>query len=200
MPARCSVCVHPERKAIDHALISGLVSERQTARDHGINVSSVQRHKRRHLAALLTPGGAKDPSMRAHAASVRAAKGAKEAHLATYAEGIAADVGALRTKALELGAKAEESKDYRTALMAVRELTRLVELLHRVTVDDRRDARDVALHPAWQRLQHALLTALGPYPEAQGAVIIAIQNELNAHAGPLPGGTTALGVPMGGPA
>lgn len=84
--------------------------------------------------------------------------------------------------------------------MAVRELTRLVELLHRVQVDDRRDSKDVALHPAWQRLRHALLSALAPFPEAQGAVIIAIQNELLAKAGPLPGGMTAEGEGSGGPA
>ena len=177
MAQLCSVCAHPERKAIDSALVSGQVSNRSVAKSYGLSYPSVRRHLAAHLVAQV-------------------AKRVQEA--SSYTDAIAADVNALREKALSLGAKAEASKDYRTALMAVRELTRLVELLHRVKLDDSRDARDVAMHPAWQRLRHALLTALGPFPEAQGAVIIAIQNELNAHAGPLPGGMIAEGVPEGG--
>lgn len=162
------------------------------AKAHGLNVSSVHRHRIKHLGALLKAVPSGGHPLNQHAQSVRGASAAIQAEQASYTAGIAADVGALRVKCLELGLKAEQSKDYRTALMAVRELTRLVELLHRVQVDDRRDAQDVASHPAWQRLQQALLGALGPFPEARGAVLIAIQNALTSRIPADPGGTRAL--------
>lgn len=55
MPMTCSVCVHPQRQAIDAVLATGLLSLRHIAAQYGFeNHSSIARHKRQHLIRTLT--------------------------------------------------------------------------------------------------------------------------------------------------
>ena len=55
MPRRCTVCVHPDRKAIDVALIDGTaVSTLSNA--YGLGYESLRRHRDNHLPASLVRG------------------------------------------------------------------------------------------------------------------------------------------------
>lgn len=130
-----------------------------------------------------------------HGETLRSVVAGNLARDADYVASLFADVDQLRLKALQLGEKAEKKSDLKTALLAVRELTRLVELQHRMHVEDRRDAAEVQRHPAWQRLQSALLSALREHPDAQASVIAAIASVLGAQGSP-PGGM--LGPPPSG--
>ena len=51
--SRCTVCRHPQRNEIDHALIGG-ASERSTAKRFDVSSGSIHRHKTAHLPISLT--------------------------------------------------------------------------------------------------------------------------------------------------
>jgi hypothetical protein len=48
MPRPCSICIHPQRQAIDHALITG-EAFRNMAPRFGTSVTALHRHKHEHL-------------------------------------------------------------------------------------------------------------------------------------------------------
>lgn len=73
MPQVCTVCAHPERVAIDTALVAG-TSNRRVAAQFNISESGVRRHKAEHLTQLL----AKAPPEPAHADALRAQAAAQE--------------------------------------------------------------------------------------------------------------------------
>lgn len=63
----CSVCTHPNRAAIDAALLQGLqgLSLRTVAGRHGLSATALHRHRRRHVDAptvgdILEPAGEGD--------------------------------------------------------------------------------------------------------------------------------------------
>ena len=52
MPRTCTICAHPEREAIEKALIAGDLSYRHIASQFSVSTGALQRHKKKHL-----PGG-----------------------------------------------------------------------------------------------------------------------------------------------
>jgi transposase-like protein len=50
MPRTCTTCNHPDRDAIEHAVVSG-TSIRRIAAQHGLAPTSVRRHMASHLPA-----------------------------------------------------------------------------------------------------------------------------------------------------
>lgn len=114
MPRVCTVCSHPEREAIDAALIQSTPNRRIAAR-YTLNEGSVRRHAAAHLPATLT-------------------KAAAVAEV-THADDLIAKVRQLEADARRIATAAESSKDLRTALAGVRELTRIVELLAKLRGD-----------------------------------------------------------------
>lgn len=118
MPRKCIVCTHNERAAIDSALIgegTGEVSKR-----FGISRSALYRH-RRHISA---------PVMKALQADATAAKDAEDIE---RGRPLLAKLGALGDKAEAIYARAERSKNWRTALGALKEMRGIIELAARMT-------------------------------------------------------------------
>lgn len=74
MPQVCTVCAHPERVAIDTALVAG-TSNRRIAAQFDVSESGVRCHKAEHLTQLLT----KAPPEPAHADALRAQAAAQDA-------------------------------------------------------------------------------------------------------------------------
>jgi len=93
-----------------------------------VSADSVFRHQRDHLPKLLVQ-----------------AEGAKDI---AQADDLLAQLKGLNEKARELAAKAEGAGDYRTALMAIRELTRLLELTAKLTgeLDERAHHSELHVH------------------------------------------------------
>lgn len=108
----CTVCAHADHAAIDAALVANEPKRRIAAR-FGVNESAIRRHEKAgHIATAMVKAG--------DAAEV-------------------ADADALLEKCVSLEADArrireasEKAGDLRTALAAVRELVRMVELLGRL--------------------------------------------------------------------
>ena len=92
------------------------------------------------------------------------------------------EITTLRRSADRLRASAETSNDPRTALMAIRELTRLLELQGRLAIEAQQGrASDVASHPVWLSLASDIMQSLAPYPEAALAVSARIRERLGVQ-------------------
>jgi hypothetical protein len=108
MPQPCSVCHHPDRNEIDKALAAGGLNRRLAAQ-FGLKEGAIRRHRAAHLSPVVA----------------RAAASAEAERAGSLVE----QVLALQSKTLELLARAEQKGETRNALLAVRELARLTELL-----------------------------------------------------------------------
>jgi hypothetical protein len=108
VPRSCTVCEHPEREAIDHALV-GDSSNLSVSSLFGVSESAVRRHKANHLPAALAK--------------------AQDAEEASRADDLLRQVRALQSKTLSILLAAEGAGDLRTALGAIREARGNVELL-----------------------------------------------------------------------
>jgi len=125
----CTVCLHSERAEIDEALAAG-EPFRNIPKRVSVSPSALFRH-RDHLPQTLIK--------------------ATEAQEISHADKLIVELGELVTKARELCDKAEAGGDLRTALAAIRELTRLIELRARIA-DELKDSQvnvlNVQLEPA----------------------------------------------------
>lgn len=124
MPRACTVCCHKNRLRIEQELLTGR-PYRSVAKQFAAAPDAVFRHKR-HLPGKLVK--------------------AEEAKQVAQAETLIEQLGVLNEKARDLAAKAEASGDYRTALLAVRELVRIVELCARLTGELNERAKHDHLH------------------------------------------------------
>src|SRR5215217_8391184 len=100
MPRSCTVCEHPEREAIDRALVGG-ASNLSVSSLFGVSESAVRRHKANHLPAKLVM--------------------AQAAEEVAQADDLLQQVRDLQARTLAILEAAEGSKEHRTALAAIRE-------------------------------------------------------------------------------
>jgi hypothetical protein len=146
----CTVCRHPDRPAIDQALVNGK-GVRETSALFRVSEDALSRHKEGHVPSALA----------------RAA----DAEEIARADSLLDQLVTLQADARRIGQKAESAGDLRTALAGIRELVRIMELAARLVgeLDDRPQV-NVLLAPEWTTVKVALLAALRPYPEARIAV------------------------------
>jgi hypothetical protein len=111
MPRVCTVCTHPERAAIDAAIVSGEPLRRIAARA-AISEASVRRHKAKCIPASLVKASAVAEVIRA--------------------DDLLGKVKDLEVEARRIGRKAEEDGDLRCAIAAVRQVADILELLARL--------------------------------------------------------------------
>ncbi len=147
MPRTCTVCAHEQSDAIDRALVLGLPN-RRIAAQHGVTEQAVRRHKDNHLPALLA-----------------------EAQKHVRADTLMARLEAYTQSAHSIRHKAEAAGDLRTALAAIRELVRIVELQERLIGEIQDGATvNVLVAPEWIAIRAALLEVLRPFPEVRALV------------------------------
>ncbi len=150
MPRVCSVCTHPQRAAIDKALVDP-GTYRSIADRFGLSETALKRHKSEHL-----PG---------HVAK------AQEAKQVADADDLLHQLKALRNKAISILQQAEQAGDFRTALMGIREARGCIEVLMEVEGElDRRGVTNIIVNPEWIEIRTAILVALKPFPDAAQAV------------------------------
>jgi len=168
MPRTCTVCSHPDRPAIDTALIAG-EPYRDIARRFRVSKDAVARHKDEHLpAALLT---------------------AQEAVEATQADSLLGQLRDLLARADDQYAlargivgKAVAVDDLRAATAAlqagngaIREARGCLELLAELEGElDRRPMLTIINNPEWVEIRTIILATLQTHPEARQAVVAAL--------------------------
>ena len=155
MPRSCTVCERPDRGAIDKALVGG-ASNRSVASLYDVSEAAVRRHKGNHLPAKLVM--------------------AEKAGEVAEADDLLAQVRDLQASTLGILQAAEGSKQYRTALGAIREARGNLELLAKLLGElDERPVVHLYVSAEWMELRAVLVGALEPYPEARGDVLRALE-------------------------
>jgi hypothetical protein len=91
------------------------------------------------------------------------------------ADTLLAKVVTLEADAKRLQGLAEDAGDFKTALQAIRELVRIIELQARLIGElDDSPTVNVLVLPEWQALRGVLFQALAPYPDTRAAVATAL--------------------------
>ena len=158
MPQQCRICTHPERTAIDQAIV-GADPKRRIAAQYSVKEQSVRRHAEAHLPARL----------------VEAASAAE----GVQAEDLLQQVESLKDRALGILATAEDTGDLRTALSAIRETRAILDLLARLLgeIDNRPQVNVLVASPEWQQLRSLILSSLEPFPKARQTIVNALETE-----------------------
>ncbi len=151
MARSCTVCTHPERAAIDKALVSGEAVTAVASRYLSVHQMALYRHKDEHLPARLVK--------------------AQDAAEAANADTLLAQVRTLQARALGILDTAEGTGQLMAALGAIREARGCLELLGKLMGElDERPVVNVTLSAEWHQVRGVLLATLQPYPDARAAV------------------------------
>lgn len=151
VPRRCTVCDHPEVGAINQALVAGEPYRTVANRYESLSQASVQRHERNHLPSTLVK--------------------AQEAGEVARADDLLAQVRGLQTRTLAILQAAEDTRQHRTALSAIKEARSNLELLGKLAGElDDSPTVNVLLSPQWLQVRTAIVEVLSPYPDARSAV------------------------------
>jgi len=121
MSRKCSICNHDRRQEIEHTLLRG-ESHRAVVQQFNVPRGAVARHLKHASTAL------------AQARKLREIEDGKS---------ILLQLRELNFQAEQLKVRADRAGDYRSALVAVKEMTRLVELEARLTgeLNERADTK-----------------------------------------------------------
>ncbi len=155
MPRVCTICTHPEREAINQALVAG-EPYRVIAQRFAASPDAVYRHKIDHIPPALAK--------------------ATEAKETALADDLLAQVKALRGKSISILQKAEAAGDLRTALLGIREARSCIELLAEMEGElNRNPVINLYLSQEWIEVRAVLLQALSDFPEARAAAALALR-------------------------
>jgi hypothetical protein len=150
VPRVCSICVHPQRAAIDQALVGGS-AKRDVSALFRVSEDAVSRHAAAHLPKALAQ--------------------AHEEREAARADDLLGEARRLKEITMGLLGRAVQANDLRTALVAVREARGNLELIGRLLGElDDGPQINVTVSAEWITLRTAILDALMPYGEARIAV------------------------------
>jgi len=150
MPRTCSICAHPERDAIDKALVAE-VPLRTIADRWSVSKSALIRHKEDHLPATMVK--------------------AKAVEDVAHAIDVVRQLRTINGAALHVLKDARESRDGNLALKAIDRIQRQIELQAKLLGElDERPVINLLITTEWLTVRTALLAALAAYPEARVAV------------------------------
>jgi hypothetical protein len=162
VPRTCTICEHPEMEAIDRALV-GETSNRSVASLFDVSEAAIRRHKANHLPAKLLM--------------------AEKAAEVVQADNLLEQLRDLQQSTLNILAEAEQAKQYRTALGAIREARGNLELLAKLLDElDEGPTVNVLISPEWVELRAVIVGALEPYSDARESVLRAIEGTSNGSA------------------
>ncbi len=150
MPRVCTICTHPDRAAINAALLAG-TPLRSIAEHNGVSATALHRHKEEHVPATLA---------KAH-----------EVEDVRQALDIVAQLKAINGAALTVLGEARRSGNGELALKAIDRIQRQIELQAKLLgeLDDRAQV-NVVVSPEWLTLRAAIFAALVTHPDARLAV------------------------------
>ena len=132
MPRTCSICIHPQRAAIDSALVAS-EPYRRIALRFATSPDAVNRHKAHIPGALAT---------------------AHEAGEVARADGLLAKLRRYEQTAERIERDAERNDDWRMALLAIDKLLRIAQLMAEMTGElrQREGADPLAAMPREQQI------------------------------------------------
>jgi transposase-like protein len=157
----CTICSHEQRFAIEELLATRQSTYRGLARKFGVSEDAVSRHvKAGHVSHLLAL--------------------AADAERAAQADNLLDRIEALHRRTLAILEAVEGTDAHSTALAAIREARRNLELIGEVTRElDRAGSINLELTVEWREVKAVLVNTLASYPEAQQAVFNALEEAPN---------------------
>jgi transposase-like protein len=159
----CTICSHEQRFAIEELLATRQSTYRGIARKYGVSEDAVSRHvKAGHVSQLLAL--------------------AADAERAARADTLLDRIEALHSRTMAILEAVEGKDEHGTALAAIREARRNLELIGEVTKElDRAGTINLELTVEWQEVKAVLVNTLASYPEAQQAVFNALEEAPNGN-------------------
>jgi transposase-like protein len=159
----CTICSHEQRFAIEELLATRQSTYRGIARKYGVSEDAVSRHvKAGHVSQLLAL--------------------AADAERAARADSLLDRIEDLHSRTLVILEAVEGTDEHGTALAAIREARRNLELIGEVTRElDRAGTINLELTVEWQEVKAVLVNTLASYPEAQQAVFNALEEAPNGN-------------------
>ena len=159
----CTICSHEQRFAIEELLATRQSTYRAIARKYGGSEDAVSRHvKAGHVSQLLAL--------------------AADAERAARADTLLDRIEDLHSRTLAILEAVEGTEEHGTALAAIREARRNLELIGEVTRElDRAGTINLELSVEWQEVKAVLVNTLASYPEAQQAVFNALEEAPNGN-------------------
>jgi len=159
----CTICSHEQRFAIEELLATRQSTYRGIARKYGVSEDAVSRHvKAGHVSQLLAM--------------------AADAERAARADSLLDRIEALHSRTLAILEAVEGTDEHGTALAAIREARRNLELIGEVTWElDRAGTINLELTVEWQEVKAVLVNTLASYPEAKQAVFNALEEAPNGN-------------------
>src|SRR5215203_2095017 len=112
MPRTCTICSHEHRDAMEDAFIAG-TAKRRIAANNGVTEQALRRHLREHLPALVAL--------------------ARDAERAARADTLLDRIEALHSQTMAILEAVEGTDEHGTALAAIREARRNLELVGEIT-------------------------------------------------------------------
>lgn len=155
MPRPCSICLHDKEKEINRALLKGatLVSISQL---YSVSQFSLHRHRKNHLIGSLS----REPKV----------KGLK------ITDNAVETLKSMLAKLKDIEKKAEKAKNLNIAILAIREIARLTELVEKIAGRLKDSEINIYMNPEFVHIQTLIASALEPFPEAKMAVVEALSN------------------------
>lgn len=154
MPRTCTICRHPERAAIERAMVAG-VPFRHIAAEWTVSTQALQRHRAACLSADVV-------RVQADADDRRALD-------------VVQQLRAINAASLAVLADARASGKPALVLSAVDRIQKQIELQAKLLGDlDEQPQINILLAPEWLTIRAALLTALRPHPDALASVASAL--------------------------
>ena len=159
----CTICSHEQRFAIEELLATRQSTYRGIARKYGVSEDAVSRHvKAGHVSQLLAL--------------------AADAERAARADSLLDRIEALHSRTLAILEAVEGTDEHGTALAAIREARRNLELVGEVSQElDRAGTINLELTVEWQEVKAVLVNTLASFPEAQQAVFNALEEAPNGN-------------------
>ncbi len=159
MSRTCTICAHPDRAAIDTALIGGeavrAVASRYVTNGRPLGRMAMQRHKDEHLPAVLVK--------------------AKEVEEVTRGLDVVKQLRTINGVTMQILSEARQRKDPEVALKAIDRIQKQIELQAKLLGDlDERPVVNILVSDDWLRLRATIIAALAAHPEAQRAVVGAL--------------------------
>lgn len=150
MPRTCTVCAHPQRHAIEKALVGG-TPNRRIATQHGLSEAAVRRHADAHLPVALVQ--------------------AQEAQEVAQALDVLQQLRTINGAVLTVLRDARTASDGELALKAIDRILKQIELQAKLLGElDERPVVNVLISPEWLALRGRIVATLGAFPDARVAL------------------------------
>lgn len=162
-PSKCTICTSTKLAQVDEALVAG-ESVRSIGRRLSVGWASVHRHSLNHLPpGLLVPSApVLDP---------------------TAGPQVLERLMGLVERVTTILDRAERKGSLQVAVSAIREHRNTLELIAKIVGElNERPQINVLVQPQWLDLRQVIQQALAPYPEAQRALVAALEQQSEVPA------------------